>query len=85
MTPRDLSKAQWDAALEAARVLRQCNPNNAADRQRYRDARLHLVELLPEGTDERSLITEAIHWDAMNSLASALAGLPQGVVSGVEA
>ena len=72
----DLSKPQWDAALEAARQLCSGNVHCADDRAAFRAAKARLVELLPEGADASDIITEATHWSAMNDIAAALAGIP---------
>jgi hypothetical protein len=74
-----LTKPQWDAALNAARVLSSCNPNVAADRARFREASGAFAELLPDGTDERDLITQAMHWDSLNTFALTFAGLPHQI------
>lgn len=81
MKLRDLTKPQWDAALEAARVLKAANPNAPEDIARFREARASLVDLLPPDTDERSVITQAIHWDSLNTFALVFAGLPNEVTA----
>lgn len=79
-TLADLSKPQWEAALNCARVLVTCDPNDAGDRARYRGAKDAFAELLPAGTDVRNLITRAVRWNAMNSFVSAVAGIPRASI-----
>lgn len=71
-----LTKPQWDAALEAARALMSGNVHNADDRAAYRAAKAKLVALLPAGVSASQIVEKAAHWDAMNFLAGAFAGLP---------
>lgn len=77
MTLPELTKPQWDAALAAAKALMSGDPNDAADRAAYRNAKARLAGLLPEGTDEREIIRTAVRWDMLNGLAASLAMLPQ--------
>jgi len=77
VTLRDLSRPQWLAALAAARCVTECDPRVEADRKRFRDARQALIDLLPEGTDEREIISQAVHWDAINEVAAVFANLPE--------
>lgn len=74
-----LSKPAWDAALNAARVLRSSNPHNADDRASFRDARDRLAALLPADTDTRPIVTEAVRWDSMNEFALTFAGLSDNI------
>lgn len=76
MNLRELSKPQWDAALNAARVLCASNPERAEDRARYREAKDALVSILPSNADATAIISEAIRWNSLNSIVSALAGIP---------
>lgn len=80
MKLRDLTKPQWDAAREAATILMRCNPQDADDRARFREARDKLAALLPEGADERDLIKQAAHWNSLNDFTAAFLGLPPGVL-----
>lgn len=70
----NLTKPQWDAALAAAKALRRCDPDKAADRRRFRAAKQRLVDLLPPGADARDIITQAVRWDSLNELANAFMG-----------
>lgn len=76
MTLRDLSREQWDAALEAARVLTTCSPYRADDRAQFRAAKAKLAALLPEGGDVNAIITQAVHRDMLDGIATVCAGLP---------
>lgn len=81
MTLRELSKLQWDAALEAARVLRQSDPNIAEDRARFRVAKDRLVAVLPADTDERDIITQALRWDSLNAFAAEVCMIPGATIT----
>lgn len=76
MNLNDLSQSQWAAALKAARVLREANPNDASDRARFRSARALLVDLLPTGADASDIICQAVRWYSMNDIAAALMMIP---------
>lgn len=80
MTLRELSKPQWDAALIAARCLTQGNPNRPADCAAFREALAAVAALLPPDADAKDIVGQAVRWDALNSIAAAFAGLPEGVV-----
>jgi hypothetical protein len=80
MKLRDLTKPQWDAALFAARELASGNPNVADDRARFRAAKERLAELLPDGANANDLISQAAHWNALNFVAGALAGIPGATI-----
>lgn len=71
-----LTKPQWDAALEAARVLTSCSPDRVEDRAQFREAKAALVALLPTGADAKEIIRAAVRWDMLNAIASVCAGLP---------
>lgn len=77
----DLSQPQWAAALKAARVLREADPNNADDRARFRGAKALLLDLLPEGADPIDIIGQAVRWYALNDIAAAIALLPEDAVA----
>jgi hypothetical protein len=79
----ELTKPQWDAALDAARALMSGDPNEAADRAAYRNACARLAQLLPDGTDEREIIRAAVRWDMLNGLAASLAMIPGASVETV--
>lgn len=74
-----LDLEQWNAALEAARLLAATDPHNADDRARFRTAKAHLANLLPEGADARDIITQAVRWDSLNFIAGAFAGMPAAI------
>jgi hypothetical protein len=76
----DLAQPAWAAALHAARILRECNPNDAEDRARFRVARNRLVELLPEGADASDIIGQAVRFYALNDVAAMVAALPEQAV-----
>jgi len=76
---KNLSKPQWDAALDAARHLARANPDVASDRAAFRDARDRLASLLPDRADTRAIIIAALRWDALNEVAATFAGLPTGI------
>lgn len=81
LTLNDLAQPAWAAALHAARILRECNPNDAEDRARFRVARNRLVALLPAGTDTSDIIGQAVHWYALNDVAAQFAGVPVEAVT----
>ena len=72
----DLSKPQWDAALAAAQSLMRGNVHNPDDRADFRTAKARLVELLPADVSASKIIEQAAHWNALNTVAAAVAGLP---------
>lgn len=76
----DLTKPQWDAALEAARQLAQGDVNNADDCARFRSAKARLAELLPAGVEAGPIITAAVRWDMLNSLVEAVASIPGATI-----
>ena len=76
MLIRELSKPAWDAALFAARTVVSGNPDIAAHRAAYREARASLVALLPTDADATDLINQALRWETRNAIAAACAGLP---------
>ena len=75
LTIRDLDRAAWAATLKAARVLRECNPNDADDRARFRAAKAEMVAMLPADADASDLIGQAVRWYALNDVAMAFAGM----------
>lgn len=77
---RVLTKPQWDAALNAARILIAHNPAEAEARARYREAKEALAALLPDGADTREIILAAVRWDALNDIAAAFAGVGPGII-----
>lgn len=72
----ELSKPQWDAALATARQLMSGDPNDAADRAAYRNAKARLTELLPDGEDVTEIVKAAVRWDMLNGLAASVAMIP---------
>jgi high-affinity K+ transport system ATPase subunit B len=76
MNLNSLTQPQWAATLHAARILRECNPQDAEDRARFRAARNRLAGMLPDGAPDKDLIAEAVRWYAMNDFAAAFVGLP---------
>lgn len=76
MKLRDLSKPQWDAALEASRILMQGSPNRDADRAAWREANAKFAAMLPPEANAKELVLEAARWDATNTIAAICAGLP---------
>lgn len=68
-----LTKPQWDAALEAAACMMRCDPNSAVDRAEFRDAKVRLIQMLPAGIDERDIITQAVRWNMLDALAESAA------------
>lgn len=76
MPLRHLSKAQWDAAQEAAKALMQGSPNRQADRAAYNVARAKLSALLPADADVRAIISATARWNMVNDIAAMCAGLP---------
>lgn len=80
LTLNGLAQPAWAAALHAARVLRECNPNDAEDRARFRVARNRLVALLPAGADVSDIIAQAVRWYALNDMAAAFAGMEMEAV-----
>lgn len=81
VTLNDLAQPAWAAALHAARILRECNPNDAEDRARFRVAKARLVEMLPASADPIDLIGQAVRFYALNDIAAAFAGMPEGAVT----
>lgn len=77
----DLAQPAWAAALHAARILRDCNASDAEDRARFRVAKARLVELLPHGADATDIIGQAVRFYALNDIAAAFAGLPEGALA----
>jgi hypothetical protein len=75
LTLSDLDHDAWAAALHAARILRESNPNDAEDRARFRVARNRLVALLPANADASDIIGQAVHWYALNDVAAQFAGM----------
>lgn len=80
MRLRDLSKPQWDAALEAARILMSGSPNREADRAAWRDANARFAAMLPPEADAKGLVLDAARWDATNYIAAVCAGIPTETV-----
>jgi hypothetical protein len=76
----ELTKPQWDAALDAARALMSADPDSATDRAAFRNAKARLADLLPAETDEREIIKAAVRWDMMNGLAASIAMIPDASV-----
>jgi hypothetical protein len=72
---------QWTAAQECARLFMAGDPESATDRAAYRNAKARLVELLPEGEDERAIIRRAVRSQMRCALAESLAMMPDGVVA----
>jgi hypothetical protein len=79
----ELTKPQWDAALDAARALMNGDPSSATDRAAYRNARAQLADLLPDSADANDIIKAAVRWDMLNGLAASLAMLPAGAVEAI--
>jgi hypothetical protein len=76
----ELTKPQWDAALDAARALMNGDADCATDRAAFRNAKARLADLLPAETDAREIIRAAVRWDMMNGLAASLAMVPGATV-----
>lgn len=76
----DLTKPQWDAALEAARVLTTCSPHREEDRASFRTAKAKLAALMPDG-DVNAIIAQAVHRDMLDAIADVCAGLPVELVA----
>jgi hypothetical protein len=74
-----LTKAQWDAALHAARCLTRGNIHNEADRAEYRAAKAELARLLPAHMSANQVIEKTVHWNALNDIGAAFAG-PQEII-----
>lgn len=75
MTLAELGRPQWAATLHAARILRDADPADAEDKQRYRVARNRLVAILPPGADASDLIAQAARFYALSDTALAMAGM----------
>lgn len=71
----DLTKPQWDAALNAARILRSGDPMCRSDRYAFREATAELDELMPAGTDTREIISQVMRWAMVNDACAELQNL----------
>lgn len=80
MTLPRLTKPQWDAALDAARLLMNGDVDRATDRAAYRNAKARLADLLPDETDAGEIIKAAVRWDMLNSLAASIAMIPGATI-----
>jgi hypothetical protein len=76
MTFANLTKPQWDAAHEAARIMMSSSPNRADDRLAYITAETRLAQMLPPDADARALIREAADWQMRNHIAAVVEGIP---------
>lgn len=76
MTLRGLSKAQSEAAFNAARLLMHGNPNIASDRAQFRAASLKLGSMIGDDREAGKIILEAVNWIGRDFLAATLCGLP---------